>query len=80
MSHSSFLYKEQMMEESLQAAHAAIKELSKRVAEKPSIRDQFAMAVLTGLVASNCGKKNVDKRDVASWAYGIADAMMEARK
>jgi hypothetical protein len=78
--HDSFLYKEQMMEESLQAAHAAIKELSKRIAEKASIRDQFAMAALTGLVVANYGKKDIDPMDVASWAYGIADAMMEARK
>jgi hypothetical protein len=45
-----------------------------------TIRDQFAMAALTGLVAANYGRKDVDPLDVASWAYGIADAMMEARK
>jgi hypothetical protein len=47
---------------------------------KPNLRDQFAMAALTGLVVANYGKKDIDPMDVASWAYGIADAMMEKRK
>ena len=45
-----------------------------------TLRDQFAMAALTGLVVANYGRKDIDPMDVASWAYGIADAMMEARK
>jgi len=45
-----------------------------------TLRDEFAMAVLSGLVVANYGRKNIDPMDVASWAYGIADAMMEARK
>jgi hypothetical protein len=45
-----------------------------------TLRDEFAMAALTGLVVANYGKKDIDPMDVASWAYGIADAMMEARK
>jgi hypothetical protein len=45
-----------------------------------TLRDQFAMAALTGLVVANYGKKDIDPMDVASWAYGIADAMMGARK
>jgi hypothetical protein len=49
------------------------------VTEK-NLRDEFAMAALTGLVVANYGKKDIDPMDVASWAYGIADAMMEARK
>jgi hypothetical protein len=73
--HDSFLYKEQMMEESLQAAHAAIKELSKRVAEKPSIRDQFAMAALKGLLSNNVADHVAVRK-----ANEIADLMMEARK
>jgi hypoxanthine-guanine phosphoribosyltransferase len=75
--HDSFLYKEQMMEESLQAAHAAIKELSKRIAEKASIRDQYAMAVLTGVM---CRHDNLMPETVAEIAIRYADAMMEARK
>jgi hypothetical protein len=45
-----------------------------------TLRDQFAMAALTGLVVANYGRKDVDPLDVASWAYGIADAMMGARR
>jgi hypothetical protein len=76
--HDSFLYKEQMMKESLQAAHAAIKELSKRIAEKASIRDQFAMAALPALI---CDPDSVAYPiGHAKLAYEYADAMMEARK
>ena len=52
----------------------------KGLVDLPSLRDQFAMAALTGLVVANYGKKDIDPMDVVSWAYGIADAMMEARK
>ena len=45
-----------------------------------TIRDQFAMAALTGLVLANWGRMDADRADLASWAYAIADAMMEARK
>ena len=45
--------------------------------EVPSLRDQFAMAALTGMAAS-------DTRDspenFAKASYKLADAMMEARK
>ena len=45
-----------------------------------TMRDQFAMAALTGLVLANWGRMDADRADLASWAYAIADAMMEARK
>jgi hypothetical protein len=54
--------------------------LSSLTYEIATMRDQFAMAALTGLVVANYGRKDIDPMDVASWAYGIADAMMEARK
>ena len=73
--HHSIVNKDKMMEEALEAAHAAIKDLSMRVAEKPSIRDQFAMAALGGI-----NVKNFQPRDIAEMAYELADAMMEARK
>jgi len=50
------------------------------LSEAVTLRDQFAMAALTGLVVANYGRKDIDPMDVASWAYGIADAMTEARK
>jgi hypothetical protein len=50
------------------------------LSEAVTLRDQFAMAALPGIVSANWGRVDVDRMDVASWAYGIADAMMEARK
>ena len=48
----------------------------KTIVEQVTLRDQFAMAALTGLLAS-CKTHRVDTyvRD----AYQMADAMMEAR-
>jgi hypothetical protein len=54
--------------------------LSSMTYEIATLRDQFAMAALPGIVSANWGRVDVDRMDVASWAYGIADAMMEARK
>jgi hypothetical protein len=54
--------------------------LQKELGRTATLRDQFAMAALTGLVVANYGRKDIDPMDVASWAYGISDAMMEARK
>jgi hypothetical protein len=75
--HHSVSNKDKMMEEALEAAHAAIKDLSLRVVEKPSLRDQFAMAALTGVLA---GRVVGERTEWAKAAYEIADKMMEARK
>ena len=77
MTHPSVLNKEQMMEESLIAAHAAIKELSKRIVEKASIRDQFAMFAMLGVLMRH---DHLFAETVAEVAYHHADAMLEARK
>jgi len=45
--------------------------------EQPTLRDQFAMAALTGLLAS-CKTDCVDV--YVKDAYQMADAMLEARK
>ena len=42
-----------------------------------TLRDQFAMAALTGLLANPDAAKYKDRAEVA---YNYADAMMEARK
>ena len=44
---------------------------------KPSLRDQFAMAALTG-IASRDGLSSADY--MARFAYQIADSMLEIRK
>jgi hypothetical protein len=46
------------------------------LSQTPTLRDQFAMAALTGLLAD--GNPSTDSN--AKFAYQIADAMMEARK
>jgi len=50
------------------------------LSEAVTLRDKFAMAALPGIVSANWGRVDADRMDLASWAYGIADAMMEARK
>jgi hypothetical protein len=44
---------------------------------KPDLRDQFAMAALTGIVVI---RKQWEIADIVTDAYDMADAMMEARK
>jgi hypothetical protein len=46
---------------------------------QPSLRDQFAMAALTGLIGSYAYPEEVSKR-IASTAYVLADSMLKARK
>lgn len=48
---------------------------AKYMIERPTLRDQFAMAALTGLLASNTAA-----RFFVYEAYRIADDMLEARK
>ena len=45
--------------------------------EQLSIRDQFAMAALSGILA-HYGEVSYNK--AVEWAYGYADALTEARK
>ena len=56
----------------------AVLEVQRQHAERQRLRDQFAAAALTGLLASM--QKNVLAEDAASHAYEVADAMMAARE
>ncbi len=52
---------------------------------QPNLRDQFAMAALTGLIAAmahpDCGgSHNHYPRDTADDAYRLSDAMLKARE
>jgi hypothetical protein len=47
--------------------------------EQPTIRDQVAMAALTGLLSGRADS-DADEHGFAHDAYLFADAMMEARK
>lgn len=42
----------------------------------PDIRDQFAMAAVTGIVSGNAA---IGPRQIAAWSYEIADEMMKKR-
>lgn len=42
----------------------------------PDVRDQFAMAAVTGIVSGNPA---IGPRQIAAWSYEIADEMMKKR-
>ncbi len=48
--------------------------------KKAKLRDKFAMAALTGLLALGSREWEIDEREVAKAAYILADAMLKARK
>jgi len=52
-------------------------ELERQIDTRPTLRDQFAMAALTGLLPK---LKDVTATQMAAIAYHQADRMMEARK
>lgn len=47
---------------------------------RESLRDQFAMAAITGLYASESATMDFGPSEVAADTYRIADAMMKARE
>lgn len=58
--------------------------------ETATLRDEFAMVALTGLLSnsggvvqkspmSGTGYVNGDNETVSAWAYGLADAMLKER-
>ena len=51
-------------------------ETEKQVPERPDLRDQLAMAAMTGLMASNW----TDRSTMPKFAYEVADAMLKARE
>ena len=42
----------------------------------PDVRDQFAMAAVTGIMSGN---PIIGPRQIAAWSYEIADEMMKKR-
>lgn len=49
-------------------------------AETPTLRDQFAMAAVSGVLATYANTLNPEPTNVANYAYQVADAMLERRK
>jgi hypothetical protein len=52
-------------------------ELRRQLEERPTLRDQFAIATLRAFIRNN--KSPFDPKSMADGAYTVADAMMEAR-
>mgnify|MGYP003341518341 CR=1 FL=1 len=50
---------------------------SKTIIEQPTLRDQFAMAALTGMIQSISSS---DWKKIAAHSYQVADAMLAARE
>lgn len=46
--------------------------------DTPTLRDQFAMAALTGLLS--CEETSGDPDEFAEWSYEYADVMLAARE
>jgi hypothetical protein len=69
-----------------EAAVSAIEALS-ALREQPTLRDRFAMAALTGMLASDARGRSMDHQTfysddpatAATHAYGLADAMLRQR-
>ncbi len=51
-----------------------------QLSEQPTLRDQFAMAALTGYLASMPEDANMRSELIARAAYLLADAMLKARE
>jgi len=65
------------MKQTINELCGAVLRLQIDLNSKPDLRDQFAMAALTGIVVI---RKKWDLKDLAAEAYDIADAMMEDRE
>jgi hypothetical protein len=48
--------------------------------EKPTLRDQFAMAALTGLIADTDTEYDYALKEIPVLAYDYADEMLKARE
>jgi len=54
--------------------------LKSELLDRPSLRDQFAMAVLTGIITRSATYFDENGfNQFAVWSYEIADAMLAAR-
>ncbi len=60
--------------------HELVTNASAPMLETKTLRDEFAMAALTGLLANAVDDGSMGAEDWASDAYLFADKMMEARK
>lgn len=55
-------------------------ELERQLQDRPTLRDQFAMVALTGIITRSATYFGIEEFDkLAVWSYEIADAMMKVR-
>ena len=63
------------------AAWATHNLIENAIGSAPTLRDQFAMAALTGLLANSApGESYATLEAPVEWSYKYADAMMKARE
>ena len=62
-----------------QRAMESIISIARDIENLPTLRDQFAMNALAGLLSTKWGLE-VDREKLAKECYEVADAMLEARK
>ena len=60
--------------------HELVTNASVPMLETKTLRDEFAMAAMQGAMVGYHEKPAVTCNNIATWAYDLADAMMEARK
>jgi hypothetical protein len=60
--------------------HELVTNASVPMLETKTLRDEFAMAAMHGAMVGYHEKPAVTCNNIATWAYDLADAMMEARK
>ncbi len=54
--------------------------LNNAVSAQPTLRDQFAMAIVGGYMATNCALNDDSAAWAAEHAYQVADAMLKERE
>ena len=60
----------------MKQAGLSVQEISRLIADRKSLRDEFAMAALTGQIHYE-GMEGCDEQHLAAMSYQLADAMME---
>jgi len=72
-----------LLEQSIEESRDEIIRDQQHKAQKSTLRDQFAMAALTGRIAVAAHPESggpEDPKELSKWAYKCADEMLKARK
>ncbi len=71
---------EELIDDCCELATALARIEAQKQENEKTLRDEFAMAVLTGLIMNNDHSLFFKPEDDAKYCYDIANAMMEERK